>query len=104
MSRKYVDELKSWLDGLNLEQYSDEYNNWCYGTEKQKHVVHLHPYNTHADVEINNRQIFNKFLKNYSVRAHEWNPDNWLVIDVTSREMMEVAKKAVSVSLEKRIE
>ena len=93
---QFVNKLKSWLESLPLNQYSDEYNNWCFGNKKQKHIIHLHPYNTHADIEINNPQKHKAFLDKFNLQAHEWRPNNWLIIDLKTKKDYEIAKEIIS--------
>ena len=100
--RYYVGELKSWIENLpRVKQYRDEYNNWCYGTSNQRHIVHLHPYNTHADIEVNDSDDFKEFLNKYDVRAHEWNRNKWLIADLVDEEMFQAAKTIIRSVYEK---
>ena len=95
-SRKFVNKLKEWIESIEgIQQYTDNYNNWCYGTSKQKHIIHLHPYNTHADIEINNSEMFRKFLNKFDSRPHEWNTQNWLIINIISKENYDAAKEVI---------
>lgn len=94
--RKYIDELRRWIDSLeNMLCYSDKYDNVCYGTSKQKHIVHLHSYNLHADIEVNNSFKFKNYLRRYDLKSHEFEPKKWLIVDVTDWDNYDIAKEII---------
>ena len=95
--RKYIDRLREWVESLkDVEYYRDKYDNVCYGNLKQKHIVHLHTYNLHADIEVNDSSKFNEYLKMYDVRYHEFEPDRWLIVNVDNWKKYDVAKEIIS--------
>ncbi len=93
--RKFVDRITVWIGKLGLNRYRDEYDNWCYGNEKQKHIFHLHPYNTHADIEVNDSKKFDEFLEKFSIEPHSWHPNNLLIVDLVDEENFTVAKEII---------
>ena len=96
MTNQFVQKLKSWLESQALNQYTDEYNNWCFGNNSQKHICHLHPYNTHVDIEINNSSKHKEFIEKFQIQPHQWHQDNWLIIDLQTEKDFEVAKEIIS--------
>lgn len=95
MTDQFVQKLKLWLESQPSNQYADEYNNWCFGSKNQKHICHLHPYNTHADIEINNSKKHKEFIDKFNLQAHSWHQDNWLIVDLKSDKDLDVAKEII---------
>ena len=95
--REHVDKLREWVESLSdIIYYRDKYDNVCYGNSKQKHIVHLHAYNLHADIEVNNSNKFKEYLKKYDITTHEWEPDKWLIVDITDWKKYSIAKEIIS--------
>ena len=96
LNRKYVVLLEEWIKSLEgIESYIDKYDNICYGTSKQKHIVHLHSYNLHADIEVNNSFKFKDYLRRYDVGFHEFEPEKWLIVDVKDWDNYSIAKEMI---------
>ena len=97
--REFVEKLKNWIINRNgIYTYRDEYNNYCYGNNKYKHIFHLHNFNTNADIEISDKQMFQDFLEKYGniVTPHSWHPDSWLIVDLTNEKNYNIAKIIIS--------
>ena len=94
-TRKFIDRLIVWIEKLGLNRYRDEYDNWCYGNKKQKHMFHLHPSDTHADIEVNDSEKFNEFLEKFDIEPHSWHPSNWLIVDLVNQSNFEAAKEII---------
>jgi len=96
-NRKYIDRLREWLEALNnIRCYRDEYDNICYGTMKQKHIVHLHTYNLHADIEVNDLEKYNYYKTKYDLLSHDWKPKKWLIVDTNNSKNYHIAKEIIS--------
>tara|TARA_Y100000034_G_C6900863_1_gene416656 strand:- start:2610 stop:2930 length:321 start_codon:yes stop_codon:yes gene_type:complete len=94
--RECVNRLREWIESLSdINYYRDKYDNVCYGNSKQKHIVHLHAYNLHADIEVNDSNKFKEYLDKHELRPHEWNPDKWLIVDVDDWKKYEIAKEII---------
>mgnify|MGYP001061110795 CR=1 FL=1 len=95
--REYVDKLKEWVESLNdIKHYRDEYDNVCYGNSKQKQIVHMHTYNLHADIEVNNPNKFKEYLEKYDINSHDWEPNKWLIVNVDDWKKYDIAKEIIS--------